>query len=392
MRIGVLIPNLDARAGGSYTFVECLVNELSIKNINHHEVVFLTTSKNSKIKAQRGIETLIIPSKYFSRVTRLAGLVALAVKALKNRQLFDMELANGYHLSKFLKSEKIDMVWSLEPLGFPLNMPYATTHWDLAHRVTPAFPEFSGTNGEWKRREKRNKSVLQRATLICTGTQQGFHEIQSAYGVDQRNSLIVPMPVKQQVQNHDLRRDENLFIYPAQFWPHKNHITLLKAFHGAIVESGIDLKLVLTGSNKGIKEKLLSLTTELDLNVAVSFPGFVTEEDLAQYYKKARMMLFPSHLGPDNIPPLEAMSYGCPVAVSDVLGAREQYGDAAIYFDPNSVEEIKQVILRAARSPESDGSRVGLGLLLAAKCSPANYINLVMQRFNSLESQIWNFG
>jgi glycosyltransferase involved in cell wall biosynthesis len=392
MRIGVLIPNLDARAGGSYTFIECLVNELSIKNINQHEVVFLTTSKNSRIDTHRGIETLIIPSKYFSRVTRLTGLVVLAVKALKNRQMFDMELVNGYFLSKFLKSAKIEMVWSLEPLGFPLSLPYATTHWDLAHRVAPAFPEFSGTYGEWKRREKRNRCVLQRASLICTGTQQGFHEIQSAYGVDPRNCLIVPMPVKQQVQHYDMRRDEKLFIYPAQFWPHKNHVTLLKAFHGAIMESGIDLKLVLTGANKGIKEKLLSLTSQLNLDSAVSFPGFVTEEDLADYYKKARMMLFPSHLGPDNIPPLEAMSYGCPVAVSDVFGAREQYGDAAIFFDPNSVEEIKQVILHAAKTPESDESRVRLGLLLAAKCSPANYINQVMQRFNALESQIWNFG
>jgi glycosyltransferase involved in cell wall biosynthesis len=54
----------------------------------------------------------------------------------------------------------------------------------------------------------------------------------------------------------------------------------------------------------------------------------------------------PTFFGPTNIPPLEALSFGCPVAVSRIYAMPEQLGDAALYFDPNSVQEMSQVLVR----------------------------------------------
>ncbi|CAN2231211.1 glycosyltransferase family 4 protein [Candidatus Planktophila versatilis] len=390
MRIGVLIPNLESSAGGSYTFVRSIIDELSSLNSNRHEIVFLVTSNQQLLEKKSSLETILLPKRCFSRISRLTALVLLAAKAFKDRQALDRDLVSGYFLSKYLTRKKFEFVWSLEPLGFPLAVPYGTSHWDLAHRVEPIFPEFSGMQGEWKRREKRNRTVLQRAALVCTGTKQGYSEIEAAYGIDLRNCLIVPMPVKQHFDDQSAKRESNLFIYPAQFWPHKNHVTLIRAFHEARKESGIELQLVLTGSDKGFKIKILNLVKELSLEDSVLIPGFVTEQILVDYYKKARMLLFPTHLGPDNIPPLEAMSYGCAVAVSDVPGAREQFGEAANYFNPNSIEEIKRVILRAAKDPQDDDKRIELGIQLAANCSPANYVYQVMLRLDLLEKKIWN--
>ena len=48
----------------------------------------------------------------------------------------------------------------------------------------------------------------------------------------------------------------------------------------------------------------------------------------------------PTFFGPTNIPPLEAFFLGCPVAVSRIYGMPEQVGDAALLFDPTSVEEM----------------------------------------------------
>ena len=38
------------------------------------------------------------------------------------------------------------------------------------------------------------------------------------------------------------------------------------------------------------------------------------------------------------------MALSCPVAISDIFGIREQLGDAAIYFNPESVDEIKNAM------------------------------------------------
>ena len=67
---------------------------------------------------------------------------------------------------------------------------------------------------------------------------------------------------------------------------------------------------------------------------------------MPEFYRRARAMVMPTFFGPTNIPPLEAFALGCPVAVSNIYGIPEQVGDAALLFDPNSVEEIADCIER----------------------------------------------
>jgi glycosyltransferase involved in cell wall biosynthesis len=52
----------------------------------------------------------------------------------------------------------------------------------------------------------------------------------------------------------------------------------------------------------------------------------------------------PTFFGPTNIPPLEAMKLGCPVAVSNIYGMPEQTRGAALLFDPESEQEIANAI------------------------------------------------
>ncbi len=62
---------------------------------------------------------------------------------------------------------------------------------------------------------------------------------------------------------------------------------------------------------------------------------------LSQYYKNALFFVYPSLYEGFGIPPLEAMGFGCPVACSDTSSIPEVVGDAAIMFDPNSIESIQ---------------------------------------------------
>jgi glycosyltransferase involved in cell wall biosynthesis len=72
--------------------------------------------------------------------------------------------------------------------------------------------------------------------------------------------------------------------------------------------------------------------------------GYVPNDDLPEFYKRARALVMPTFFGPTNIPPLEAFALGCPVAVSNIYGISEQVGDAALLFDPKSVGEIAAAI------------------------------------------------
>jgi glycosyltransferase involved in cell wall biosynthesis len=78
--------------------------------------------------------------------------------------------------------------------------------------------------------------------------------------------------------------------------------------------------------------------------------GYVTDGQLKALYQSATCFIFPSFYEGFGIPPLEAMSCGCPVLASTAPALREVCGDAALYFDPNEPQAL------AARLREVFGS------------------------------------
>ena len=76
----------------------------------------------------------------------------------------------------------------------------------------------------------------------------------------------------------------------------------------------------------------------------ITIMGFVSNGNITYLYKHAAGLVMPSYFGPTNIPPLEAMALGCPVAVSDKYAMPEQVGDAGLLFDPDSPDQIAACI------------------------------------------------
>jgi glycosyltransferase involved in cell wall biosynthesis len=85
---------------------------------------------------------------------------------------------------------------------------------------------------------------------------------------------------------------------------------------------------------------------ELSLQENVTLAGFVTEESLARVFQTSNALVFPSLIGPDNLPPLEAMSHGARIIVADIPGAREQFQEFAEYFNPNDKFELANIMLK----------------------------------------------
>jgi glycosyltransferase involved in cell wall biosynthesis len=140
------------------------------------------------------------------------------------------------------------------------------------------------------------------------------------------------------LEKFNLAKD-NFFFYPAQFWAHKNHYNLLRAFQ-KLKNIAPSFKLVFTGSDKGNLKYIKELITEFDLDDDVKITGFVSENQLKALYENAAALVMPTFLGPTNMPLLEAYSLGCKVICSDFKGHREQLGEDALYFQPNDYNDI----------------------------------------------------
>jgi glycosyltransferase involved in cell wall biosynthesis len=109
-------------------------------------------------------------------------------------------------------------------------------------------------------------------------------------------------------------------------------------------EHQVDLPVVFVGSNKGTEECVREFAAQLQPSIDVAFLGFVPMKDLVALYRGAFALAYVTFFGPENLPPLEAFALGCPVIASDVSGAREQLGDAALFVDPRSPSQIAAAI------------------------------------------------
>jgi glycosyltransferase involved in cell wall biosynthesis len=126
--------------------------------------------------------------------------------------------------------------------------------------------------------------------------------------------------------------------------PHKNLSVLIKAF-GSIADK-IPHDLVIAGKKEGFitgDKEVLSRARKLGNRI--HFTGFLEEDILKEYFAHAAALVFPSLYEGFGLPPLEAMAAGCPVIASDAGALPEVCGDAALYFNPNSSEEIANRIL-----------------------------------------------
>jgi glycosyltransferase involved in cell wall biosynthesis len=125
--------------------------------------------------------------------------------------------------------------------------------------------------------------------------------------------------------------------------PRKNLDRLLAAFAVLVRERGFDGQLVLVGKGPGGHEILTRARRE-GVESRVVLPGFVSEPTLVLLYNRAKVFVYPSLYEGFGLPPIEAMSCGCPVVASNTSVLPETLGDAAILVDPESVAGLVQAI------------------------------------------------
>ena len=282
---------------------------------------------------------------------------------------------------------RIDFVWFLAPHYEPVEVPFAITVWDLGHRELPWFPEVSRSGWTFEQRESFYRYVLPRAMVVVTGNGVGARSIRDFYQVPAANVHEIPLPIDADelaaasanpalLEPYGLEPGGFLF-YPAQFWPHKNHVTLVDTL-ARLRERGSRLKLVLTGSDKGNRSFIESYVAERGLRESVLFPGFVEAAVLQQLYLCAAAMVFGSLMGPDNLPPLEAMAHGCPVVCANYQGAHEQLREAALFFDGLDAEQAARQIEKL-EDPELRATLVSRGRELARARNVDGYLCRVME-------------
>ena len=288
-----------------------------------------------------------------------------------------------------------DFIWFLGAGAELTDTSYMTVVWDLQHRATPWFPEMAA-RGMWDHRELWHSWFLRRASIVITGTETGQAELDRYYQVGPERVAILPHPTPQfaldAVASKGRAAIERLglgerpyLLYPAQFWPHKNHVNLILALEQLRSIHGIDVDLALVGSDKGNRGFVERQVRRLGLDERVRFLGFVSRPDLIALYQNAAALSYVSWCGPENLPPLEAFALGCPVVASDIPGAREQLGSAALLVEPGDPAAIAGAIARLTGDNGLRAQLIEAGRARAQQWTARNYVAGALLRIDAFE-------
>jgi len=227
------------------------------------------------------------------------------------------------------------------------------------HKYFPSFPEYP-----LKARVTRNiiyKNASKYSVFAIVDSMQGANDLNSFYNIQMRKIKVIPYIPPAYIYKYKNMTTEaasnilgkysipNKFLfYPAQFWYHKNHIRLFKAIKllGDIYQEKFYIILVGSPKESFIFTNIMKFIKENSMSDQIIYLGYVSDKEMVALYKKAIALVFPSLLGPTNIPPLEAMVLGTPVICSNLFSIPDQIGDAGLFFNPFEVKDIADKIYK----------------------------------------------
>ncbi|MFN8497228.1 MAG: glycosyltransferase family 1 protein [Anaerolineae bacterium] len=162
-------------------------------------------------------------------------------------------------------------------------------------------------------------------------------------------------------------------LFVSTIEPRKNLPTLLRAFNQLLdlqvapgsAGRGADpcqpLTLAIVGKKGWLYEDVFTTAAELGLSNRARFLDRVPLEDLLLLYNSAAAFVQPSLYEGFGLPPLEAMSAGAPVIVSDAASLPEVVGDAGLKVPPMDVEAWVEAMRLVLTDPDRRAEMVRLG-------------------------------
>lgn len=144
------------------------------------------------------------------------------------------------------------------------------------------------------------------------------------------------------------------YLYLGTLEPRKNILKLIEAYALALSEKPDIPLLVIAGGKGWLYEDIFRRTEELGLTDKVIFTGYLSDDDVPVLMNGAAAFCFPSLYEGFGMPPLEAMSCGTPVIVSNTTSLPEVMGECGLQTDPNDADQISHALLKVLEKEEAE--------------------------------------
>jgi glycosyltransferase involved in cell wall biosynthesis len=331
------------RVGGSETNVRGLLREFADGNGPARVTVLANKQVAAAYRSyERGAVRFVHVGSYRAGNSIPTRAMAMATARLLPR-LVARDVPRGFDVIHF-------------PVTVPIpstGVPEVVTLFDVQHLDMPEF--FSRAERRYRRWAYEGAS--RRSEVVITSSEYSKRRLVESAGLAPERVEVVYLGI-----DHELFRrgepdaalegialPERFVFFPANLWPHKNHLRLVEAL-GLLDDR--DVHLILTGQSYGRLGEVMARARAVGVERRVHHLGYVPRTVLAALYRRAAALVFPSLYEGFGTPPLEAMASGCPVASSSRASLAEICGEAALAFDPSSPADIATALARVTSDAE----------------------------------------
>jgi glycosyltransferase involved in cell wall biosynthesis len=250
--------------------------------------------------------------------------------------------------------------------------------------------DFFGSVDHVYRRLLINRAVW-RAHVVLTVSEYSKQQILARF--PKANVRVIPCSIASSWFDPACRKDitqrDNYILLVTGNVPHKNTSGALLAYarYLSSTEVSTAARLRIVGLSNA-KEKFEREATELGIAHLVDFEPYVTDAELRDLYRSARLVLVPSFMEGFGIPVLEAMASGTPVASSNA-GSLPEVGDSApIYFDPKDIDAMASVLVQVLGDEGLQQRMMDAGIHRAQQFHPDTVQNEVESFWRGLATQL----
>ncbi|WP_440614702.1 glycosyltransferase family 4 protein [Candidatus Pelagibacter sp. HIMB1748] len=384
-KIGVLLSS-PREVGGIYQYSLSVIEALELlsKKKKFH-IKYYYTDKIWEKELPTKIKKKLIYKSLFKKILRK---VVYSIAPKKLQYFFLQEFL--HEEVKIINESDCDLIIfpSQNITSYQVKKKTLSTIHDLMHIYESKFSEY--TREIIKQRNLHYKRICKFCDGILVDSSMGKKHVEECYNVESKKLYILPFIAPRylnKIKKINIFKKFNLnkkyLFYPAQFWEHKNHINLIKGFK-YVLKKNPNVMLVFCGSKKNYYKEVLNYVFKNKLEKKIIFLGRVSDDLMSSLYTNSVGTIYASLCGPTNIPPLESISLGTPLACSNAYSMKKQMGNSAIYFNPKDYKSISRKINLLLNSKKLRKKLVTNGKKKIAKYNILHFSNLLEKHINKI--------
>lgn len=296
----------DLKVHTEYPYMEMnIINDESLCNKVYRKIIGFLGGEVAKAKVDRfrlrERDTLIYPYAYGRNVSKLVFW----------RPDFQEKYLPEFFTEKSIKNRDLE-IRTMASRGVPIVF----SSYDSENDYRKFYPEYS------------NKTfVVHFAVDHSDFSSVDINEIKERYGIK-----------------------GDYLLCANQFWKHKNHLFLFKAYRKAL-QQGLNLQLVCTGRlsdfrNPDYIEEIKTFISDNDLSSQIVLPGLINSNELHSLMKNSYAVVQPSLFEGWNTTVEDCKALNKFIFLSDLPVHREQAKTNVCFFDPHNEHDLCEKLMR----------------------------------------------